>query len=74
VVQEFNKAYQGTRCLLGVLVQKWPREDPKQYEFSLILHVPELTHGTHEVRSSPFGSHTLFPKEFRIYSYPTHNI
>jgi hypothetical protein len=65
----------GYSCLLGALVKKWPREEPpKQYEFSLILHVPELTHGAHEARSSPFGSHTLFPKELRIYSYPTHNI
>jgi hypothetical protein len=75
VVQEFNKAYPRYSCLMGSLVQKWPREEPpKQYEFSLILHVHELTHGAHEAHSSPFGSRTLFPKELRIYSYPTHNI
>jgi hypothetical protein len=64
VVQEFNKVYQGYSCLLGALVKKWPREKtiPKKYEFSLILHVPELTHGAHEACSFQFGICTPFPK------------
>jgi hypothetical protein len=60
--------------LVGCVGAKMDKRRPKQYEFSLILHVPELTHGAHEGHSSPFGSRTLFPKELWIYSYPTHNI
>jgi hypothetical protein len=39
---------------------------PNNKNSHLKLHVPELTHVTHEARSFPFGSHSLFPKELRI--------
>jgi hypothetical protein len=58
-------------CVSGRNGQKYPQKikNPQTY-----LHVPEMTHGSHESCSSPLGIHSPSPKELRINSYPPHII
>jgi hypothetical protein len=54
--------------------KEWKKDPPNSQNPHIYLHVPEMTHGTHEAHSSPFGSRSPSPKELRINSYPPHNI
>jgi hypothetical protein len=58
-------------CVSGRNGKRIPQNSQNPH---IYLHVPEMTHGTHEARSSPFGSRSPSPKELRINSYPPHNI
>jgi hypothetical protein len=54
--------------------KEWKKDPQNSQNPHIYLHVPEMTHGAHEVCSSPFGSRSPSPKELRINSYPPHNI
>jgi hypothetical protein len=54
--------------------KEWKKDPPYSQNTHIYLHVRKMTHGTHEVRSYPFGSRSPSPKKLRINSYPPHNI
>jgi hypothetical protein len=73
VQQWHSKIY----CLRACCVcewKKWKKGSPNSQNPHIYLHVLEMTHGAHEVHSSPFGSHSPSPKELMINSYPPHII
>ena len=58
-------------CMSGRNGKRIPQNSQNPH---IYLHVLKMTHGAHEVRSSPSGSCYPLPKELRINSYPPHNI
>jgi len=53
-IQQWNSRV--TLCFLGVLVQKWQKDSKTSKNSHSYLHVPGLTHGTHEAHPSPLGT------------------